>query len=431
MPCVTVSMTGERRLSPGAVGAAIDIWARDRLTANAFWRLALGARPHHEAAAERRADPALTERERHALMMHPHLVTTRLDDAVPTLPFGVDGRAARVTFLRACEALVRADRAPVLLSTPTYADGTLDFDDLLARLQAARAGGVGPLDLVQALYRLRATDRDRAAELDLPAVMTVEELTSPGGGETWNALDVVRSWISAGGLPSLTSRPSPDGARWMFMADPPVGWDRCAAAPRGMLDDDLINHGDTGAVARVLPQWPDRVIVQPSACVSVADDFTIGLLQMGGSFGLASHDYLLGALVRLDDVRRRDLLGRLAELISHARFDAQLAVTAALQRHAAGTLPLPALVQSWGAIFECGGLRGLWPLTLAIAGALCELTPKPTGLQALLRLLTNYAHEVPEPTIPDGIRVLAGSRGSTRSHVEARALVDALARQSR
>ena len=214
-------MTGERRLAPGAVGAAIDVWARDRLTADAFWRLALEARPHREAAAERQADPTLTERERHTLLMHPHLVTTRLDDAVPTLPYGVNGRAARVTFLRACEALVRADRAPVLLSTPTYADGTLDFDDLLARLQAARPGGVGPLDLVQALYRLRATDRGRAAELDLPAVMTVGELTSPGGGETWNALDVVRSWVSAGGLPPLISRPSPDGTRWTFTADPP------------------------------------------------------------------------------------------------------------------------------------------------------------------------------------------------------------------
>ena len=181
-------------------------------------------------------------------------------------------------------------------------------------------------------------------------------------------------------------------------------------------------------VARVFPQWPDRVLRQPFTDSTGADDFTIGLLQMSGDFGLASHDYLLGALVRSDEVRRQGSVDRLAELIGQAQLDPDLAVTAAMGRYETGALALPALVHSWGEVFERGGLRGLWPLAVAIAGALCELAPKPSGLPALLRLLTTYAHEVPQPSVPDGVRVLAASRGSTRSHVEARALVAALTR---
>jgi hypothetical protein len=83
-------------------------------------------------------------------------------------------------------------------------------------------------------------------------------------------------------------------------------------------------------------------------------------------------------------------------------------------------------VQSWERVFLSGGFRRMWPLALAIAAAGCARSPKPAGLPDLLRMLTKYAREVPDPVVPEGIRLLAEGRGSTRSHSEARALLAAL-----
>jgi hypothetical protein len=112
----------------------------------------------------------------------------------------------------------------------------------------------------------------------------------------------------------------------------------------------------------------------------------------------------------------------------HDRLDPEVAATAAVGRHGAGSLAAGRVTQSLGAVFEGGGFREMWPSALAIAAALCEVPNKPSGLPDLLRLLTAYAHEVPEPRVPDALRRFAEGRGSSRSHVEARVLVAALER---
>ncbi len=129
---------------------------------------------------------------------------------------------------------------------------------------------------------------------------------------------------------------------------------------------------------------------------------------------------------RSDERRRKESIAALVEFLQHDRLDPVLAAEAALGRHAAGTLALPTSVQAWDQIIASGALRGMWPLALAVAEALCGASPKPAGLPALLRLLVTYAHEVPEPWVPDGIGRLADSRGSSRSQVQARTLVAAL-----
>jgi hypothetical protein len=422
----------ERLRPPGPVGAAVDLWARRTLTIPIFWKLALKARTYDDAWRQWRVEPGIGPHELQERLTPLQRLWEHVEDEVPILPSALNTRAARVTFLLACEALLRPGAEPVLLSTPTFEDSTLELDDLLDRLTARGDERVGPLDLMQALYRLRATDPARVNELDLPAVVTEPALTSPDGQLSWDAVEVVRTWVAAGGLPPLSSRPSSDGSRWIHEAAPPVSWELCAAAPQGMLDDDdLIIGGNTGALARVFALWPDRVLQTPFGDV-LWDDVTFagGLARLGGTFGLPSHDYLLGAVSRSDKGRRAESLGVLVELLGHDRLNPGLAAEAALGRLAAGTLALPTTVQSWEAIIECGGLRGLWPLALETAAALCQTTPKPSGLPALLRLLTAYAHEVPEPVVPDGVRILAESRGSTRTHVEARALVAAMTRGS-
>jgi hypothetical protein len=89
-------------------------------------------------------------------------------------------------------------------------------------------------------------------------------------------------------------------------------------------------------------------------------------------------------------------------------------------------LDLAAVNWSAWAAFEFGGFRGLWPSLLKIAAALCTVPEPPAELPALMGLLSDYAHEVPEPVIPESLRVFADGAGTARGRTEARALVEAL-----
>jgi len=62
---------------------------------------------------------------------------------------------------------------------------------------------------------------------------------------------------------------------------------------------------------------------------------------------------------------------------------------------------------------------------LGVGDAAAVRTPKPNGLAVLLGSMADYAPEVPvtERKVPDGLRVLAAAKGSTKSHAAARSLV--------
>ncbi|HST82531.1 MAG TPA: hypothetical protein VLL08_12420, partial [Kineosporiaceae bacterium] len=128
------------------IRAALDLWACGGLTVPVFWKLALRARTHHDVDQQWRSDPAVGPQRANELSRQLPGLGEQIKTDVPILPRSLDGRASRLTFLRGCEALLMVEQAPVLLSTPTYQDGTLDFDDLRARL-AGCLQVVGPLDL--------------------------------------------------------------------------------------------------------------------------------------------------------------------------------------------------------------------------------------------------------------------------------------------
>ncbi|WP_248580833.1 hypothetical protein [Nocardioides sp. InS609-2] len=130
-------------------------------------------------------------------------------DAQPLLAvFQAPDELEAIARLRLLEGLLNIEHNDVVLAAPTWADFTLDFDDLLARLMACEGRPVGPLDLVQALHRLRPVDPARLAELRGLNVRTTPELTSPDGDESWDAVELVRSWVSSGGSRQSTRAPS-------------------------------------------------------------------------------------------------------------------------------------------------------------------------------------------------------------------------------
>lgn len=427
----------ERKYGPVDVVAAIDVWIAGTLDVAAFWRVAQRPAVSLHVLRQEWAAGGVHPKEIHERVNALPPFSERLtqpdhpDVDALVLPFELGSAVELLAFLRAGEALLRAEHHATILSTPTWADGTLDLDDLLARLAdsiAAPEPTVGPIDLVQALHRLRPVDPARAD--DVPAgLRTDAAFTDPDGVASWDATELVRTWISAGGLPPLDPRPDENGM-WSTRVVAPVPFNRLAALPKALADDPWA-PGPIAPTVRMMPRWGDRVVAQAFAQFMLYGP-THFPGHIAGAFGVPLHDRLLSFLTPDANTNSMQGLPTLVEFAQRGRVDATAFAAAAVGRHERGTLRLSLLTKTLQRGFEeNGAFPGLWPAALAMADTLCGVTKKPSGLPELLRLLTTYAHEVPASEIseiPDGLRQLAEGRGSTRSHAEARELVAALHR---
>lgn len=427
--------TPQRRDPAGLLGPfafALDLWTDGALTPAALWVLALRSCTldawRRRAYATGTFDPESYLR----LSTSTEDLTAQVATGEPVLPSYLDQPAARLTFLRGCETLLQAGSGVPPLSTPAYADGTLDLDDLLPRLAAAAPSGVGPLDLVQALYRLRPVDPERAADLDLPAVRTAPALSDPNGSVSLDAVALLRTWVAAGGIRGHGPRRSDDGKSWLVDLDAaPVPWSAARAAPPELsCEQEITGWAGIGAPARVFPVWPDRILTGRDFADGFGSAEVVGLLaRMGGTFGVGMHNLAIALTTRLANAdhapeqHRREIVAVLTDLDAHGRLDPALLAEAARGRAAAGTAALTAMCRSWERLVDAGALSVLWPVASAVTSGLCLVTPRPAGLAALLRLLTAMSKDVPDPVVPQGVRALAESRGTSRSHAEARLLV--------
>jgi hypothetical protein len=348
-------------------------------------------------------------------------------DARPLLAvFRIPGELEAINRFRLLEGLLNVEHNDVILAAPTWADFALDFDDLLARLVACEGRPVGPLDLIQALHRLRPVDPARLAELDGLNVRTTPELTSPDGTESWDALELVRTWVSSGGLPPVDATAT-DGM-WTSTATAPVPFTTCQALTHvpSVADTPFVTSAD---LARVFPTWTDRIVktafVEGSSHGTTTADFPA---HATGTFGAPLHDLFLHDLTRATGKADRNsdrLLGARCAL-GHQRFDPALFAEVGLQRHRAGTLDLPHLLESTQTLGEQQLVKQLWPLLTALASGLAAEPKRPPALAGLFRQLSGWVVEIPERVeLPDGIRHLAVARGSSKAHEAARALVEA------
>ena len=417
----------ERHYGSVDVVGAVDAWAEDALDVATFWRVAHEPVVSVSDLTDRwRADGVAPEESRRRREGLPSFGARLRSPVVPeqgalVVPTELQAPLDRFAFLRAVEALLRAVDEPVVLSLPTWADGTLDVEVLVARLEAvARGTGVvGPLDLVQALHRLREVD---ASVIDrVPAgLRTDPRFTHPDGAQTWDATDLVQRWLGSGGLPDLTPR-AEDGA-WTGSPQPAVPFTSLEAWPAELADDPWC-PGPIPSALRLHPRWTDRCFADAYDAWSIFDPRHLPSLAPG-PLGVPFHDRLLALLTPEYNQKHFQGLPTLVVLARAGRLVPAAAAAAARGRHESGTLGLGLLVK----VLQRGldaSLRGLWPSSLAIAGALCDVEKRPPQLAELLRLLATYAHEVP-PTAaepPPGLVAFAGAKGATKAHEAARDLI--------
>jgi hypothetical protein len=318
-------------------------------------------------------------------------------------------------YLLARESMLRLGRTPGLLSTPTRGDGTIDFDDLVFRLRTAQAGvGFGPLDLLQALLRLRTPAPERTDELaglhvPLDPVVDVPHLTCrlPDG------VGAVREWVQSGGLPPVTGEPSAYGPATRTCELPIL------AESFGTLPPEAYQPGfsDPFAQGVVVPRWWELSI---GGYTRGKPRYTRKELAAGP---LAYIDLL--RKMASDRAEDRETAGRTAlKIMGEQRFDPAGFAACMVERLGARDLRIKRVISVWDLMAGAGGLRLLWPAALAITARAVTTRPLPTATHELLAWLTRYVAEVPDPDLPEEIAAFARGRGSTKSHYEARALLD-------
>ena len=425
----------ERKYAPLDVVYAIDLWASDDLdVASTFWRLAIGP-----VASE----ATVTERWRQQGRQSRDEVRDRRSSApsfaerlrLPQRPGdGCRGRAASAGHPAGAVHLPAGRRgaAPGRPRPRRPQPSDLGRRHPGARRPAGAASErsrqgrvVGPLDLVQALHRLRDADPVRIDNVPT-GLRTDPRFTHPSGEEEWDATDLVQRWLAHGGIPVL--EPKAHDGRWTTTTVWPISSFRSLAAWPSELVEDPWALGPMPATIRLVPRWPDRVVADAFGTWSLYDPRHFpGLAE--GPFGVPLHDRLLALLTPFHNQKSFQALPTLDGLARRGRLDPAAAAAAAVGRHEAGTLSLKLLVATLQRAFD-EVFRGVWPTALAIADALCTVTRKPAQLGELLRLLAMHAHEVPVEavTVPPGLAAFAESRGSSKGHEGARQLVAALRR---
>jgi hypothetical protein len=395
----------------GPTGQAIALWAQGLLTVETFWTLALRSIAWAERDRELKAAPDHGHQEWFDALNATRNQAEQVRSSRPVLPPVLDAPPARLTFLRTAEVLLRMELEPerglASIALPVFQDGTIDLANLVHRLH--RTGPhVGPLDLVQALHRLRPSDPARAGDLDLPAVMTVPKLTSPDATESWDAAAAVRLWVASGGAgPAEAGRRTNQHGRpeWTVRYEVAVPWSTCRAAPAG-LDDMFVTDAMYGPTVRVFPLQPDRAAV---AGYYAGRTFLEDLVHMRGDFGPASHQLLLNRTANVNSSPTEELLDLLAALAGSGRIDPQRLAATARQMVQYKELSLPHLIPSWRRVFAGGGLALLWPIAVAVADGLASISPPPPELAQLVGLLVAFVPEVPPGAGADRVLALAGT----------------------
>ncbi|RAY11701.1 hypothetical protein DPM19_29215 [Actinomadura craniellae] len=322
---------------------------------------------------------------------------------------------------------------PVLLATPTTANGQIDPAELVARLETLEAAGLraGPVDLEQALLRL-------PREIDAATVRRAGALSSPDGR-------AAAAWMAVGGLPEPTvtcaALPLPENSyRVSQGSDGPSEWLLATVTADGVagLAAKLCRYPENGRWLR-MPQtvfhdsigwWPAIMPSHPEVIAAhLLPHLIRGTEQRMGQGGL-----LLGLAEGDGPAGAATAAALCCGLGARAAEERSGAVDALLVLAARGRLPAAELGRALGVLVTqqnvklnrvTGALReaarggahaGVWS---AVAAALPALLPAageraPAGLPDLVALgaetapLAGARGEVP------GLAAVAARGGTSR-----------------
>ena len=233
--------------------------------------------------------------------------------------------------------------------------------------------------------------------------------------------------MPAQGRSSLGPESQPADGFWAAML--PVSLDDFDLRVEDLTARYAHGYGRRDALRAVFPWHPDLRLRPGGLWLGYVEQWQgHGHLDSRAAFGPACHDLLLGGYAADRPGSRQEIVDLTLAWIGAGRYSVEPGLAASWARLRVGRLNLARCAAAWEQLFLSGGMRATWPVALGTAGFAAELPRKPAGLADLLRMLTQYAGEVPvaERDLPPSLVRLAEAKGSTKSHAEARRLVQAL-----
>jgi len=345
------------------------------------------------------------------------------------------------------ETIERFGTSAELLSTPSFADGSITVRDLARRLRNAGGRGVGAYDLVQALLRLEPTRPEQAksfASMSVPIGMRRRWPFSRAG---FDAAAVVATWIRAGGLPDKPVRIDATGIHLEEVKLPlPASLHELEGVRDLCASTHLIGGARGGRSTMsvgmppgmafflgVVPFWADAaaaLLEEAGVGDSIYLPRMLPLFVGGpGRFGAMTHRLFArqlshpradGRLVTVEAMTDAAVEGRLDRLMLR---DA----TIAMLDEGAGSVSR--LADSWTNGARAGLLPWLWPAMADTLRWALARDRAPAGLADLLRAVGGVIAAVEDRAGIDRViaevRPLAEQRSRSRTAHEARALLAA------
>jgi hypothetical protein len=349
----------------------------------------------------------------------------------------VADKSSALTYLVQREALARVGRAPLMLSRPTWDDGTIAFADLVDRLRVTQAAGFGPYDLLQALLRLRVPEPDELNALDGVHVSVDETVAlSEHPCRVREGAAAIRLWVVGGGVPALDlSIESILGrAIWVNSASVPISAESFGPLS---LDADGYSHVAPAAFVATQPHWGDLYYAGPWLSAGG------GIFREPSNFGAGGsipslvrsgsvvpgrpmlHELACEMVSTVGDVRL-EAARSLVWLVTANRFEPTLFAEVLVERIERACQPLARTVAVLEDAMMLGVMPAVWSVLIHLADRLCTWQNPPTGTVELLRTLVRHVPSVPAPTAPASLRRFAESRGNTKAALEARAYLEAV-----
>lgn len=347
------------------------------------------------------------------------------------------------------ETLARLDALSELLSTPTRSDGTLDAATLAKRVR--RASDYGPYDLVQALLRLGPTSPSDAAHFD--GLSLAPAGSAEPTARRWltrrrssagqhDGVEVIRSWITAGGLRPRAMSFSGASPRSRSVTLPLPEWllslEGLGGIRAGVGGDDERHRPwgmeEPGPWLGVCPWEVENLatmIASREDPESVVHAQRLPLMvQAAGPVGDAVHALVAQLLAhpRLDS--RLLTASAAGEWARQGRLDPEVLAARSLAWFEAGSLSLGRAAHGWEALAVESSVSTVWPTVVAVLDAACRAAKKPPGLADALRVTRGLAGvasaQLGRQWLPASVRELAAAKGSSKAAIEARALVAAV-----
>jgi hypothetical protein len=177
----------------------------------------------------------------------------------------------------------------------------------------------------------------------------------------------------------------------------------------------------------VMPRWPELFSTTFVNALRNSRSLPplLSSLVVADEMGEATTAAVAAALGSSDVPMRQFAVEAILAAISRGTLRTELLTATCVRALDRGDLSASRIQEPLEQVILAGGMRSIWPTVLAISQWMCAQPKLPTGAASFLGFVRRYVTSDPELRVPPAVRALALNSGSSKSALEARAILSA------